>query len=95
MGGVGFLECTRHESEAFQLLDTAVNWLVKSFKVTAVEGPVNFGENGKFKGLLIRGFSPSSYGTNYNPGYQKFFEDYGFKVEYKQLTSYLDVSRNN
>lgn len=95
VGGVGFFECTRNQSAAFQLLDTAVNWLVKNFKVTAVEGPVIFGENGKSSGLLVRGSFANSYATNYNPGYQKFFEAYGFKVEYKQLTSSLDVCRDN
>ncbi len=32
----------------------------------AMDGPINFGENDKFWGLLIEGFKPPSLGMNYD-----------------------------
>jgi len=58
----------------------------------AMDGPINFGENDKFWGLLIEGFKPPSLGMNYNPPYyQKLFESYGFEKSYDQLTNFIDV----
>jgi hypothetical protein len=59
-----------------------------------MDGPINFGENDNFWGLLVEGFTPPSYGMNYNPPYYKaFFEDYGFETEYEQITNHLDVHK--
>lgn len=94
VGGLGFFECAGGTSSAFLLFDTAVNWLKKHFKVTVVEGPINFGKNDKYWGLLVDGFTTPSYGMNYNPTvYQKYFEDYGFRIHYRQLTNYLDLRK--
>lgn len=94
VGSIGFFECAGGEAAAFTLFDVAVDWLVKYFKVTAVQGPVNFGENDKYWGLLIKGFTAPSYGMNYHrPAYFGFFEEYGFQIHYRQLTNYLDLTK--
>lgn len=94
IGCIGFFECKNDKEAAFLLFDTAIGWLEENFHVDAVDGPVNFGENDKFWGLLIKGFGPVSYGMNYNPPYyQTLFEAYGFQVQYKQLTNYIDLRR--
>lgn len=91
-GGVGFFECIRDEKAAFLLLDTAKSWL-KSKGMEAMDGPINFGENDKYWGLLIHGFKPPSLGMNYNPAYYKdFFEAYGFTKLYDQFTNFLDAT---
>ena len=90
-GGVGFFECVHDKKAAFLLLDTAKAWL-KSKGMAAMDGPINFGENDKYWGLLIHGFKPPSLGMNYNPPYYKdFFESYGFTKLYDQLTNFLDA----
>jgi hypothetical protein len=92
-GGMGFFECINDEKAAFLLFDIAKNWL-KENGMQAMDGPINFGENDTFWGLLVEGFSPPSYGMNYNPPYyQAFFEDYGFKKMYEQITNHLDVHK--
>jgi len=46
----------------------------------AMDGPINFGENDNFWGLLVEGFVPPSYGMNYNPPYyQSFLSTMGLK----------------
>ena len=90
-GGVGFFECIHDKKAAFLLLDTAKAWL-KSKGMAAMDGPINFGENDKYWGLLIHGFKPPSLGMNYNPPFYKdFFESYGFTKLYDQLTNFLDA----
>lgn len=91
-GGIGFFECIQDEKAAFLLLDTGKAWL-KSKGMEAMDGPINFGENDKYWGLLIQGFKPPSLGMNYNPPYYKdFFESYGFTKLYDQLTNFLDAT---
>lgn len=90
-GGTGFFECINNQQAAFKLFDTAKQWL-RQQGMKAMDGPINFGENDKFWGLLIEGFTVPSYGMNYNPPYYKaFFEDYGFKTLYEQITNHLEV----
>ncbi|MDB5004836.1 MAG: family N-acetyltransferase [Mucilaginibacter sp.] len=92
-GGMGFFECINDEKAAFLLFDIAKNWL-KENGMQAMDGPINFGENDTFWGLLVDGFAPPSYGMNYNPPYyQAFFEDYGFKKMYEQITNHLDIHK--
>ncbi len=92
-GGMGFFECIDDENAAFLLFDTAKEWL-KANGMQAMDGPINFGENDNFWGLLVEGFTPPSYGMNYNhPYYQAFFEHYGFKKIYEQITNHLDVNK--
>jgi len=91
-GGMGFFECINDEGAAFLLFDTAKNWLIEN-GMGAMDGPINFGENDNFWGLLTEGFTfAPSYGMNYNPPYyQSFFEQYGFKTLYAQITNHLDI----
>lgn len=91
LGGMGFFECIEDQNAAILLFDKAREWLLER-KVEVVQGPINFGENDNFWGLLVEGFTHPSYGMGYNPPYyQKFFEDYGFKVKMEQMTNHLDI----
>ncbi len=92
-GGMGFFECINDRGAAFLLFDTARDWLMKQ-GMQAMDGPINFGENDMFWGLLVDGFMPQSYGMNYHhPYYRKFFEDYGFFPYFEQVTNHLDVTK--
>lgn len=94
IGCVGFFECVNNREAAFVLFETATRWLVEYYQVSAIDGPVNFGENDKYWGLLVKGFTPPSYGMNYNhPYYQDLFESYGFKIHYRQLTTRIDLEK--
>lgn len=94
VGAIGFFDCLNHRDAAFLLFDTAIKWLRDYYQIDIVEGPVNFGENDKYWGLLIKGFGPPSYGMNYNlPYYRQFFEAYGFEIQYRQLTNYVDLRK--
>lgn len=92
-GGIGFFECINDREAANLLFDTARNWLSER-GMKAMDGPINFGENDSFWGLLIEGFTTPSYGMNYHhPYYKKLFEDYGFYVLYEQITNHLEVKK--
>jgi hypothetical protein len=89
-GGVGFFECINDTQAAHLLFDTAKAWL-QSKGMQAMDGPINFGENDKYWGLLILGQKPPSLGMNYNPAYYvNLFESYGFQKLYDQFTNFLD-----
>lgn len=95
VGGIGFFECTNDKKVANRLFGVAIAWLQDNFKINLVEGPINFGENDKYWGLLIKGFVQPSYGMNYNPPYyEELFEAYGFKVQFKQLTNTFDLTKS-
>ncbi|MDP9048505.1 MAG: GNAT family N-acetyltransferase [Bacteroidota bacterium] len=90
-GGIGFFECIDNEAAAFLLFDTAKTWLTER-GMQAMDGPINFGENDNFWGLLVEGFTDPSYGMNYNHAYyQDLFDHYGFKTLYAQITNHLDI----
>lgn len=92
-GGMGFFECIENKDIAFYIFDVCRNWL-KSKGMEAMDGPINFGENDNFWGLLVEGFMPPSYGMNYNPPYyREFFEEYGFRRYYDQVTNHLDLTK--
>lgn len=92
-GGIGFFECINDQQAADLLFQEAKKWL-HSQGMQAMDGPVNFGENDKYWGLLVAGFKPPSMGMNYNPPYyEKLFTQYGFQKLYDQFTNYLDASR--
>jgi len=91
-GGMGFFECIHDQQAAFLLFDKARDWL-KTNEIQAMDGPINFGENDKYWGLLVEGFKPPSIYMNYNPPYYiRFFESYGFQKQYDQLTNFLDIT---
>ncbi len=90
-GGIGFFECVNDQKAAHLLFDVGKNWL-RERGMKAMDGPINFGENDKFWGLLIDGFKPPSLGMSYNPPYYKeLFESYGFEKGYDQLTNFINV----
>ncbi|MDQ6890146.1 MAG: GNAT family N-acetyltransferase [Bacteroidota bacterium] len=93
IGGIGFFESINDEKTAFTLFDTARHWLQQN-NANAMDGPINFGENDKYWGLLVEGFVPPSMGMNYNPPYyQSMFEKYGFEKLYDQYTNVIHVSK--
>jgi hypothetical protein len=92
-GGIGFFECIDNTEAATLLFDTAQQWLAAR-GMKAMDGPINFGENDSFWGLLIEGFTTPSYGMNYHHSYyKKLFEDYGFTVLYEQITNHLEARK--
>lgn len=92
-GGMGFFECINDRKAAFLLFDTCKQWLTDR-EMEAMDGPVNFGENDTFWGLLVDGFVPPSYGMNYNHLYYKeFFEAWGFSPYFEQVTNHLDYTK--
>jgi hypothetical protein len=93
VGGIGFFECINNEESAFKLFNTAKNWLLKN-GAELMDGSINFGEKHMFWGVLVENYTdPNSYSMNYNPPYYvNFFENYGFKVYYKQFTYKRDLS---
>ncbi|HBH25581.1 MAG TPA: N-acetyltransferase [Cytophagales bacterium] len=92
-GGMGFFECIDDMEAAFLLFDTCEKWLSEQ-GMEAMEGPINFGENNNYWGLLVEGFIPPSMGMNYNPPYYtRFFQAYGFEEEYSQYTNHFDINK--
>lgn len=91
-GGIGFFECINNQAAANLLFDAGKKWLEKE-GMEAMDGPVNFGENNKYWGLLLENFEfPTYYGQNYNPSYYlSLFENYGFQVYYYQLINYRKI----
>lgn len=84
-GGIGFFECIQDQKAAFKLLDTAREWL-RNRGMRGMIGPINFGENNSWWGLVTDGFERPLFRHNYNPAYyQDFFKAYGFEVYYHQF----------
>ncbi|MBD5392169.1 GNAT family N-acetyltransferase, partial [bacterium] len=69
-GGMGFFECVNDQKAADMLFDACRDWL-RARGMQAMDGPINFGENDNYWGLLVEGFEPSGWGMNYNPPYYK------------------------
>lgn len=91
VGGIGFFDCINNQEAANLLLNTAKNWLAEK-GMTAMDGPINFGERDKWWGLLVDGFEPPLYCMNYNqPYYKTLFETYGFKPFFNQICFGLNV----
>lgn len=92
-GGMGFFECINDQEAAHLLMDTCRDWLQEQ-GMEAMDGPINFGENDNFWGLLVYGFTQPAVGMNYNPAYyQEFFESYGFKMYFEQVSNHLDLTK--
>lgn len=92
-GGIGFFECINDTDAAYTLFDAARHWLELRV-MKAMDGPINFGENDNFWGLLVDGFTPPALGMQYNPPYyQDLFESYGFRTYYEQITSHLSLTK--
>lgn len=92
-GGMGFFECINDITAAFKLFDTAKDWL-QNRGMEAMDGPINFGENDNFWGLLVEGFTQPGFGMPYNPPYYKeFFESYGFNFYFEQISNHLNLKK--
>ena len=90
-GGIGFFECIDDFDASNKLFNTAKNWL-ENRGMKAMDGPINFGENDNFWGLLVEGFSQPSFGMNYHHSYyKKLFDNYGFQTLYQQITNHLAI----
>lgn len=90
-GGLGFFEVIDSREAAFALFDTAKSWL-SSLGMQAMDGPINFGENYDYWGLLVEGFTRQGFGMPYNkPYYRDFFEDYGFNNYFEQYTCHRNL----
>ena len=91
-GGFGFFEVTDSREAAFMLFDTVRKWL-SDRGMEAMDGPINFGENDNYWGLLVEGFMQPGFGMPYNKKYyRRFFEDYGFRVYFEQYSYHKDVA---
>ncbi len=91
-GGCGFFECIDNQEAANLLFNTAREWLSER-GMEAMDGPINFGENFFYWGVLTDGFKQQTFGMNYNPPYyEKLFKDYGFKTFYDQFSYSLDIT---
>ena len=92
-GGMGFFECVDDQDAANMLFDRCRDWLMER-GMLAMDGPVNFGENENYWGLLVDGFIQPAVGMAYNkPYYQKLFENYGFKLYFEQVTNHLNLTK--
>jgi len=92
-GGIGFFECINDQHAADILFEQAKTWLQER-GMQAADGPINFGENDSFWGLLVEGFTPPSYGMNYHlPYYHNLFLSYGFEKAYEQITNHLSARK--
>jgi len=92
-GGMGFFECINDQTAANILFDLARNWLSER-GMKAMDGPINFGENDVNWGLLVDGFTHPGFGMNYNPPYYRgFFESYGFRFYFEQVSNHLDLTK--
>ncbi|GGF02229.1 hypothetical protein [Hymenobacter cavernae] len=92
VGGMGFFECINDQAAANQLFDACRTWLAAR-GMTAMDGPINFGERDRYWGLLIAGFTEPNYGMFYHaPYYQQLFEQYGFQIYFKQYTCHREVA---
>jgi GNAT superfamily N-acetyltransferase len=92
-GGMGFFECINDAVAAKILLSTCQHWLANQ-GMEAMDGPINFGENDRYWGLLVHGFMEPGFGMAYNPPYyQSFFEDFGFYKYYEQVSNHLDITK--
>ncbi len=92
-GGIGFFECVNNQDAANLLFDTAKEWLKKQ-GMEAMDGPINFGENFVYWGLLVEGFTHQGYGMPYNfPYYKELFEKYEFKNYFEQYSFHDDLHK--
>ena len=78
MGGIGFIEMEDDPSLAEAVIDFAKDWH-RQRDYHAMRGPINFGENDTYWGLLVDNFeAPPIYGMFYHPPYyKKLFEHTG------------------
>ncbi|HEX6981922.1 MAG TPA: hypothetical protein VF181_04105 [Balneolaceae bacterium] len=78
MGGLGFIEMENDIKLAQEIIYFAKNWH-RERGYNAMRGPINFGENDTYWGLLVENYDePPIYGMFYHPPYYKeLFEQTG------------------
>ncbi|HLR33128.1 MAG TPA: hypothetical protein VK074_11600 [Fodinibius sp.] len=71
MGGIGFIEMENDRQLGRAIIDFAESWHYdRGYR--AMRGPVNFGENDAYWGLLVENYDePPIYGMFYHPPYYK------------------------
>ncbi len=93
VGGIGFFDCINSQEAADMLFDVAKHWLLQK-GMSAMDGPINFGERDRWWGLVVQGFQEPMYGMNYNPPYyQALFENYGFRLYFQQVCFGMDPKK--
>lgn len=71
MGGIGFIEMEDDPDLAKSIIDFAKEWH-RERGYNAMRGPINFGENDTYWGLLVENYDePPIYGMFYHPPYYK------------------------
>jgi hypothetical protein len=94
MGGIGFIEMEDDQGIADAIIDYAKLWHRKRDN-GAFRGPVNFGENDNYWGMLVENFEePPVYGMFYHPPYyrklmektgaEKFDDHWSYKLYFSQ-----------
>lgn len=92
-GGVGFFEAIDNQEVADILFNTAKEWLEQN-GMEAMDGPVNFGENFLYWGLLVEGYTHQAYGMQYHkPYYKGLFENFGFQNYFNQFSYHVDLTK--
>lgn len=92
-GGIGFFECIDNQEAANLLFDTAKAWLSQR-GMEGMDGPINFGENDRYWGLLVEGFQQPTFQMYHHlPYYRKLFENYGFQVYFEQTSNEMDITQ--
>jgi len=88
LGGFGFLEMIDDQDVADSVIEFAKDWHAKrGYK--AFRGPVNFGENDSFWGLLVENFDETPiYGMFYHPPYYKTLLENTGAVKFDDHWSY-------
>ena len=78
MGGIGFVEMVRDQQVANAMIDYARVWHSRR-GYSSFRGPINFGENDNYWGLLVENFDePPIYGMFYHPPwYRDLLENTG------------------
>ena len=91
MGGMGFIEMYNDGELADEIIDFAASWHQKR-GYGAMRGPINFGENDTYWGLLVENFEePPIYGMFYHqPYYKELLEAAGGK----KLDDHWSYKRN-
>lgn len=92
LGAFGFFESEHNPAVAQGLFTVAHAWLRARGMAGAI-GPANFGENDRFAGLLVEGFTHPAFGMNYNPVfYEHLLEGAGYRRYFDQVSMHLPIT---
>jgi hypothetical protein len=91
MGGMGFIEMKDDPDIAEAIVNFATDWHQQR-GYHAMRGPINFGENDIYWGLLVENYdAPPIYGMFYHPPYYKDFLE---KTSAEKLDDHWSYKRN-